>query len=322
MLEDKQVALRPGAREVIQALDARGILHSIASRNEPGPALAKLREFGLDEYFLYPQINWQPKSAGLRSIAQSINIGSDTLAFVDDQPFERAEVASVLPEVLCLDAAEMADLPGRPEMQPLFVTEDSRNRRLLYRWDIQRQAAEERFTGMKEDFLASLQLRFHIARATANDLQRAEELTVRTHQLNTTGYTYSYEELRAFSQSGSHWLLIASLQDRFGAYGKIGLALIETQARLWTIKLLLMSCRVISRGVGTIMLNFIMRQARHHQVRLQAELVPTDRNRMMHVTYKFAGFKRVGDSGGAQLFESDLRHIQDTPPYVQLTSQL
>ena len=215
-----------------------------------------------------------------------------------------------------------APLPDRPEMQPLFLTEDSRNRRQMYRCDLDRQVAEKEFAGMKEEFLATLQLRFHLARATENDLQRAEELTVRTHQLNTTGYTYSYEELKALSQSDTHWLLVASLDDRFGSYGKIGLALIETQARLWTIKLLLMSCRVISRGVGTVMLNFIMRQARQRQVRLQAELVPTDRNRMMHVTYKFAGFKLVGTSGEAQVFESDLSNIQDVPPYVHLTSQV
>jgi FkbH-like protein len=309
-------------REAIEILDARGILHSIASRNEFEPAMNRLRELGLVDYFLFPQIHWHPKSGSLRAIAERIGIGSNTLAFVDDQPFERAEIAASLPEVLCLDAAEAAALPNRPEMQPRFVTEDSRNRRQMYRADSQRQAAEEQFQGVKEEFLAGLQMRFHICRATENDLQRAEELTVRTHQLNSTGYAYSYEELKAFGRSESHQLLIASLDDRFGAYGKIGLALTETQPGLWTIRLLLMSCRVISRGLGTVLLNFIMSQARRRQVRLRAELVPTDRNRMMHITYKFAGFKLVEQSGAVHTFESDLSNIQDAPPHVQLTSQM
>ncbi len=320
--EDKAVALKPGVREAIEVLDARGILHSVASRNNFKPAMARLREFGLADYFIFPQIHWNPKSGSVRAIADRIGIGLDTLAFVDDQPFERAEVGETLPEVLCLDAAEAPGLPARPEMQPLFITEDSRNRRQMYRADIQRQSAEEEFKGVKEEFLSGLNMRFHISRAAGNDLQRAEELTVRTHQLNSTGYTYSYEELEAFSHSAAHQLLIASLEDRFGTYGKIGLALIATQPGLWTIKLLLMSCRVISRGVGTVLLNFIMNRARQNQVRLQAELVPTDRNRMMHVTYKFAGFKLVGNSGEAQLFESNLANIQDVPAYLQLTSQL
>ncbi len=322
LLEDKTITLRPGVREAIETLDARGILHSISSRNDYDLAMARLREFGLADYFLFPQINWNPKSAAVQTIAERLNIGIDTLAFVDDQPFERAEVSQALPTVLCLDAAEAATLPERPEMQPVFVTEDSRNRRQMYRADIQRQSAEEQFQGVKEEFLASLDMRFHISRATENDLQRAEELTVRTHQLNSTGYTYSYEELKGFIRSDTHLLLIASLDDRFGTYGKIGLALLETQSQLWTIKLLLMSCRVISRGLGTVMLNFIMAQARRRQAVLRAELVPTERNRMMHVTYKFAGFKRVDDNGPAQVYESDLSLIQDTPAYVQLTSEI
>jgi FkbH-like protein len=322
LLEDARVTLRPGVRETIATLDARGILHSIASRNEFEPALAKLREFGLADYFLYPQIHWNPKSDAVRAIAGSLNLGLDTLAFVDDQPFERAEVAAAAPEVLCLDAAEAASLPARPELQPLFITEDSRNRRRMYLADIQRQAAEVEFKGVKEEFLAGLEMRFHISRATENDLRRAEELTVRTHQLNSTGYTYSYEELRAFCHSDTHQLLIASLDDRFGAYGKIGLVLLDTQPRVWTIKLLLMSCRVISRGLGTVLLNFIMDQARRRPVALRAELVPTERNRMMHVTYKFAGFKLVGQADATQVYESDLSKIQDVPPYVQLTSQI
>lgn len=322
LLEDGCVALRPGVRETIEALDARGILHSIASRNDAESAMARLKELELADYFLFPQIHWNAKSDSVRAIANRIGIGIDTLAFVDDQPFERAEVAASIPEVLCLDAANVAELPGLPEMQPLFITEDSRNRREMYRADCRRQAAEEEFKGVKEEFLSGLQMRFHISTATESDLQRAEELTVRTHQLNSTGYTYSYEELKALSQSSSHQLLIASLDDRFGTYGKIGLALIETQPAVWRIKLLLMSCRVISRGLGTVLLNFIMDQARWHQVRLQAELVPTDRNRMMHITYKFAGFKLISEADAVQVFESDLRNIQPAPPYVQLTSRV
>lgn len=322
LLESEQVYLKKGLIEAIQTLDARGILHSIASRNDPEKAMSQLRVFGIADYFLYPQIGWHSKVASLKEIAKAINIGIDTLAFVDDEPFERAEIACSLPEVLCLDPVEIARLSQMPEMQPVLITEDARLRRQMYRCDIQRRAAEEQYTGAQEDFLATLQMRFHLARAVEADLQRAEELTIRTHQLNTTGHTYSYDELKALSQSDSHLLLIASLEDRFGAYGKIGLALIHTQPQVWTIKLMLMSCRVISRGVGTILLNFIMREAQKTKAILRAELVHNDKNRMMHITYKFAGFKPAGSEGEIQVFETDLRNIQDVPSYVQLTSQL
>ena len=114
--------------------------------------------------------------------------------------------------------------------------------------------------------------------AKEEDLQRAEELTVRTNQLNATGYTYSYNELNQFRLSDKYKLLMARLDDKYGRYGHIGLALVKCNPDVWTLKLLLMSCRVMSRGVGSIMLNHIMQLAKSHKVRLRAEFVPTGRN--------------------------------------------
>ncbi len=159
---------------------------------------------------------------------------------------------------------------------------------------------------------------FSIAPAQEDDLKRAEELTVRTHQLNTTGYTYSYDELNAFRQSDRHKLFIASLDDRYGTYGKIGLVLVECGKSEWNLKLLLMSCRVMSRGVGTILVNHIMQLAKEAGATLRAEFVRNDRNRMMFATYKFAGFREVGREGDAVVLENDLANIQPFPGYVDV----
>ncbi|HYX22776.1 MAG TPA: HAD-IIIC family phosphatase, partial [Thermoanaerobaculia bacterium] len=293
LLEDPEVRLRPPVVEILRALDERGILHSIASRNEHDLAMAKLRELGIDDYFLYPQINWNSKAASLARIAQDLNLALDAFAFVDDQPFEREEVAFSHAGVLCLDSALLDDLLDRPEFNPRFITEDSRLRRRMYQADARRNREEAEFVGPQEEFLATLGMVFTIAPCREEDLKRAEELTVRTHQLNTTGYTYSYEELDALRRSPRHELLIASLEDRHGAYGKIGLSLIEKDADVWTVKLLLMSCRVMSKGVGTILIHHLLRRAKEAGVRLRAELVDTGRNRQMLITYRFAGFKEV-----------------------------
>lgn len=319
LLEDEQVVLRRNVADVIKTLDARGIVHSIASRNDYRAAMSKLAEFGLEEYFLHPQINWNSKAASIRAIARDINIGLDAVAFVDDQPFELEEVAHSLPEVLCFEAARVDEFPHLPSVNPRFVTEDAKLRRLMYLSEARRKQAEEEFVGPKEEFLATLGMSFTISRATEEDLKRAEELTARTNQLNTTGYTYSYDELDHFRQSPRHRLLIASLSDKYGDYGKIGLALVETTADGWVIKLLLMSCRVMSRSVGTVMLNHIMARAKEHGARLRAEFVSNDRNRMMYVTYKFAGFKEVGRDGALTILESDLARIQPFPGYVRVS---
>jgi FkbH-like protein len=323
LLEDSEVRLRDGVQEIIQTLDKRGILQSIASRNEHDHAMAKLAEFGLAEYFLYPQVNWNSKADNIRNIAKKLNIGIDTFAFIDDQAFEREEVNFFVPEVLCLDAADLASVPDLPQMHPRFITEDSARRRQMYLSDLQREAVEEEFAGPKEDFLATLNMVLTIAPAQEEDLKRAEELTVRTHQLNTTGDTYSYEELDRFRQSDKHILLIAGLEDKYGTYGKIGLVLIECGEQAWTIKLLLMSCRVMSRGVGSVLINHIRNAAQKKGVRLLAEFVANDRNRMMYMTYKFAHFKEKGKAadGKRLILENDLSRMQHVPACMTIRAQ-
>lgn len=318
LLESPKVTLRPGIRETIAELDRRGILQSIASKNDHDHAMAKLHEFGLDEYFLYPQIGWNAKSEGIKNIAASINVGIDTLAFIDDQSFEREEVAFNHSQVLCLDAIELSGLLKRQEFNPRFITEDSRQRRRMYMSDIVRNGLEEEFKGPKDEFLATLGLKLTLAPATEDDLQRAEELTKRTHQLNTTGYTYSYDELRAFMESPNHELLIASLEDKYGTYGKIGLSLVEKSADHWMLKLLLMSCRVMSRGVGTIMLGHLLSNAQAAGVKLQAEFIRTDRNRMMLITYRLGNFQVVHEDGDRLLLEHDCLTVPDFPPFVEV----
>lgn len=321
LLEDRNVGLRDGIVDIIKELDNRGILQSIASKNEHESTMEKLREFGLEEYFLIPHINWNSKSSSIKNIVELINIGMDTVAFVDDQPFEREEVSFALPDVLTIDALDTDKLLDMPEMNPQFITQDSKNRRQMYMSDFKRKELEDNYEGPQDEFFASLDMEVTISNVTTEDLQRAEELTVRTNQLNTTGYTYSYEELNDLRQSDDHKLLIVELKDKYGSYGKIGLVLIELGETEWTVKLLLMSCRVMSRGVGSIIINHILQMAKRHNVRLRAEFVKTDRNRMMLVTYKFAGFKELIEDGNKIVFENDLSMVQPFPEYVKVNIQ-
>lgn len=318
LLEDPRVAVREQVVAVIKKLDERGVLHSIASKNDHATAMGRLDELGLADYFLYPQINWNSKSSSLKVIAESLNIGIDTFAFVDDQPFEREEVSYAHPEVLCVADSDIVRIADEPEFTPKFVTDDSKLRRSMYLSSARRDVAERDFEGAGEDFLATLDMVLTISAARHGDLERAEELTVRTNQLNSTAITYSFDELQDFAESPDHLLLMASLEDKYGSYGKIGLALVDCAGATWTLKLLLMSCRVMSRGVGTVLLNHVMRMARNNGARLCAEFVPTDRNRVMYVTYRFAGFQETVNAGGVTVLESDLSRLQDVPGYLRV----
>lgn len=322
LLESNNVRLKPGVEKIIKTLDSRGILHSIASKGSYEDAMTKLKEFHLDQYFLYPEISWNAKSVSIERIQKSLNIGMNTILFIDDQPFEREEVKHVHPEVVCVDAHEYKSLPQHPRLNPKFITEDSRRRRLMYLANIKRKEEEKEYKGPKREFLASLNMKFIISRAKEEELKRAEELTLRTNQLNTTGRAYDYYQLRNFLTSDRHQLLISELEDKYGAYGKIGLALIEKNRDFWYIKLFLMSCRAMSYGVGTIFLSHILQEAKGEGKKVQADFRDTGRNRMMYITFKFANFKELkADNSGSIILENDLSMIQKFPSYVKVIVQ-
>ena len=319
LLEDAKVALIKEAAEAVLTLDNRGILQSIASKNEYDLVIEKLQEFDLQKYFLYPQINWNSKASSIEVIANQLNIGLDSIAFIDDDPAELAEVQFSHSDITCLPAHRIAHLLSLPATNPRYVTQDAKMRRQMYINDQERHQAEAQFVGPKEAFLASLNLKLTIGPPQDGDLLRAEELTLRTNQLNTTGLTFSYDELEALRRSDRHKLFMAELEDKFGRYGKIGLALIECSEEVWSIKLLLMSCRVMNRGVGPILINFIRSLAREKRARLIAEFMPTGRNRMMLMTYKFNGFSDHHKVDNLLILESDRESAITFPPYVKVT---
>lgn len=322
LLEDGEVTVRSAVIDHIRRLDGMGILHSVASRNDRDTTLAKLRSLGIDDMFLCPQIGWGAKSASIERIAARLNLGLDAFAFVDDQAFELAEVGSALPQVTLVDVARLDDELAMPDYHPRFITDESAQRRAMYASQLTRDDLEAEFSGTSEEFLASLDMKFVIAPARVEDLQRAEELTLRTNQLNSTGRTYSYDELSALRESPDHLLLVASLTDRFGSYGKVGLALVEKSTPDWQLKMMLMSCRVMSRGVGTVLLGQIMRLAREAGAGLLADLVETGRNRMMQITYAFSGFREVARDGAQVVLAASPDTIQPPPAYVRLEVSL
>lgn len=322
LVEDEEVTLKSYILDVMQELDHRGILQSISSKNNYEDAMMKLEAFGIKEYFLYPQISWSSKSQAVQEIIRCLNIGADTIAFIDDQHFERDEVKSAVPEVACFDACEVVGLLKKDMFNPDFITKDTMRRREMYQADYQRKKVEDAYQGPHEDFLASLDMHIHIAYARDSDLDRVIELTERTNQLNTTGYTYSYEQLKAMQNADTHKLLIVGLDDKYGTYGKIGIILIDTRMDRWTLELFIMSCRVMSRGIGTILLNHIMEVAYRSNMGLYAKFITTPKNKMMQLTYNLAGFKIFEKKDDYILMHNDFGHIQKMPDYVKLQSEL
>ncbi|QKG20154.1 glyceryl transferase [Actinomadura verrucosospora] len=290
LLEDGEVRLSDAVREVIAELDSRGVLQSVASKNDPDLAWRRLERLGVAEYFVHARIGWGPKSDAVREIAERLNFAEHTIAFIDDQPAERAEVAFHLPQVRCYPAEMATELTALPEFSPAVVTVDSRRRREMYQAGLARDADRAGFTGPDDEFLRSLGMVLAIARADGERLSRVEELTLRTSQMNATGVHYSDATLRGLLADPDHEVLVAALTDRFGPHGAIGVLLLERHPAVWNLKLLATSCRVVSFGAGSVILRWLIGQAAKAGVHLLADFRATERNRIMEVTYRFAGF--------------------------------
>lgn len=262
LIEDGVEALRlnPEAARAIKALDERGILHSIASKNNAEEALAALDRFGLRDYFLAPQIGWGPKSAALSEIARRLNIHPNSFLFVDDQPFERAEVLSVHPDVRVIEETRIGGLLELPEVdQP--VTAEGRNRRAMYRVEERREAAFGAADATFLEFLRGCAIELTIREAASANIGRVFELAQRTNQLNYAGRACSrgeIEELASRSAPGKAGLAL-SCSDRFGDYGVIGFAVVDV-AR-FHVENFFMSCRVQHKKVDHAFFAWLIERA-------------------------------------------------------------
>lgn len=238
---------RPEAVAAIRALDERGVIQSVASKNDLEEALAALRAFGLADYFLYPQVSWGPKSDAVRAIAARLDLGLESIVLIDDQPFERAEVAEALPQVRVLPHTAVADLASHPWFD-LPVTAESRERRAMYQAEAKRTAAAMTAGGDYLAFLRRSELRLDAAPLGPAEVERVHELSQRTNQLNFTGAKLTREEVQALAVSDPRRLCLTfRCADRFGDYGLIGFAVLElASARL---EAFFMSCRAQRKRV-------------------------------------------------------------------------
>jgi FkbH-like protein len=291
-LEDPEVRLRPRMRAVLEEIKKRGILQSIVSKNEP-EALKFIEQFDLGEFFVYPHVNWDPKEKNIAEIAEILNIGLDSIAFVDDNPFERESVKAVLPEVRTFDAADYLQLPDLPEMQMKYDTPEARARGQMYVEEATRRKDEQEYEGRRDAFFKALGMVAFPGIATRDDLQRISELVTRTNQFNSTGIRYSDDEIAAFFNAPDHEFYITSLEDKYGDYGRCGVALIRKQQGVWNIEILLVSCRVAGRGLGTAFISYLTQEAIKNGCReLRAKYIKTDRNRQIGLLYKIIGFSK------------------------------
>lgn len=323
LIEDgaDRLRLRPEAADLIRHLDERGILQTIVSKNDYQAAWAMVCAHGLQEYFLHPHINWEPKSLNLQRIAQQLNIHVDTFGLIDDSAFERAEVASVLPMVRTYPETQISSLLALPEFdQP--VTEMSRLRRQSYVVETQREAARGDFSGQYLEFLQSIQMQLKLfVPRMDSEIARCHELIQRSNQLNLSNRRYSREEFNSLLQARDMLSLGLQCEDKFGNYGTVGFVTVDEgggDGPLLTNFVL--SCRVAQKHVEHVFFQWLAarcKSAGHEH--LMADLVLTDRNGPLVSVFTELHFRKFSPDGSRVAL--DLTQWTATPQVVQLIAE-
>ncbi len=314
-----------GYQRYLKQISMRGILLAAVSKNNDADvrdvfkARAADLALSLDD-FAALKINWNEKVQSLTELGRELSLGLDSFVFVDDNPVECEAVRQRLPDVAVLEVP--VDEPWRLlEMlaeeryfDALRVTEDDRNR--LNEYKAQAQRAElEQGSGGREEFLQSLGIVCTFGSALDAPLSRSVQLLAKTNQFNLTTRRHSASEVEEIASAGGGQAIAVRVRDRFGDAGVVGLALARTVGETCTIDSLLLSCRVIGRGIETALLAHIAANAeRAGATRLVGEFVPTKKNVVCAGFYEEHGFapatEREGSpdaANGSILYELDLR---------------
>lgn len=290
-------------QEALIELSKQGVILTVCSKNNESDILEaweknpfiKLNQKHLSAY----RINWQNKADNIRELAQELNIGLDSFVFVDDNPTERELVKQLLPMV------EVPDFPEYPYLLPTFfsnlveryfrmyaITEEDKKKTEQYKANISRTQEKKKFIDLG-DYLVSLEIEVTVTEANDFNIPRIAQMTQKTNQFNLTTKRYTDVDIHSFIKKG--WsVFCVSVKDKFGDNGITGAIILEPVTDGVKIDSLLLSCRILGKGIEQEFVRFVLNQLYGYGIRkIYADYYPTLKNAQVVDFYDKIGFELV-----------------------------
>lgn len=312
-------------QEVALDLRARGIVLAVCSKNDDKVARQPFLEhpdmlLKADHIAVF-QANWTDKPTNLKAIAATLNIGIDSLVFVDDNPAERAIVRRELPEVAVPELPPDPALYARTLMaagyfEAVAFSDDDRRRAAQYHDNAKRAQLEASSTDLVS-YLRSLDMTIHFAPFDAVARSRIAQLINKSNQFNLTTRRYTEAEVAALEADPACFTLQVRLADAFGDNGMIGVVICRPAGGDWEIDTWLMSCRVLGRQVESAVLDEIVRATAERGIEaLVGRYIPSGRNELVKDHYAKLGFAAAGtEEGGTTLWRLPVAgYVPFAPP--------
>lgn len=314
----------------IKELQASGIILGIVSKNnwedvrevfETNPHMV-LKETD----FAAIRVNWQDKAENIREIAVELNIGLDSMVFIDDNPVEREAIKRFIPEIAVpdfpKDTAELEQFIRQVWQDYFFaldVVQEDLKKTVMYRQNNQRAAAMET-AGSMEEYLQSLNTVIRILPAGADDVERVAQLTQKTNQFNLTTKRYQENDIRYFIETPLYDVFVASVSDRFGDNGKVGVLILQQQANTVKLDSFVMSCRVMGRKIEDQLMDYIEGYYRNKGYEyLLTNYCPTAKNKPVENLFERLEYKVLSsDAKGNKTYSIDLADCPKRACYAMI----
>jgi FkbH-like protein len=288
----------------VKDLQRRGVILSVCSKNDRENAQEGFSHpdsiLKLEDFTAF-KANWKTKPENIREIAAELNIGLDSMVFIDDNPAERALVADQLPEVAVPEVGSdvsrfMEILEREKYFEPHKIVQDDLNRAAFYNSNAQRSAHQSGFRDYGE-FLASLEMTAEIAPFSPVYLERITQLINKTNQFNLTTRRYTSAEIEAISRDSACITLYGRLTDKFGDNGLVSVLIGRVSGETVEVDVWLMSCRVLNREMEFAMFDALVEQCRARGIsRIKGVFLPSKKNSMVAGHYAGLGFTELDES--------------------------
>ncbi len=302
-----------------QRLREQGVILALTSKNDAATvtdALTGHPEVLLrPDAFSYTAVNWSSKAENLREAAAHLGLSTGSIVFLDDSPFERGQVAGALPEVAVLPADGDPARLVRTLLEPgwfdtLELTETDRRRPQMYRGRADRSTFSSGFDS-SHAYLRALDIQLTVEPANRYTVARIAQLAARTNQFNLTGVRFDQAETSAMAADDGYLVASCSVTDRFGDEGIVGALWVRRDEAAWEVLNLVLSCRVLGRGVELAIAGWLVRQARAAGAQaVEGRYVPTTKNGAAREFWATAGFDPVTE----ERFRRELGGTDDPTP--------
>ncbi|WP_347553116.1 HAD-IIIC family phosphatase (plasmid) [Pseudalkalibacillus hwajinpoensis] len=316
-------------QQVIQRLQAQGILLTIVSKNDwdnVKDIFTSHDDMVLSEKdFVQISCNWRPKSESLANMASRLNLGRDSIVFVDDNPFERELVSSQLPEVTVIPLSQdpslyIHDLLIDGYFNTMTSTDEDHKRLEKYKQIAKREELKEDSASI-EEYLLQLEMKLDLFEVLSAHIPRITQLSQRTNQFNMTTNRLTESEVAVISNSESSSIYGFRLKDKFGDNGIVGYVHVKKEEHRWLIENFVMSCRVFQRNVESEVLRLILENAKSQGVsEVIGNYQPSQKNKLVSDFYQNNGFEFVdyGENSTCwvYLFKKEIEKVE----WIQLTA--